>query len=135
MKEYVDIQEIQYSDLKNYIREGWEVIDNYKIDEKYIYVVGYHYKQKVEDLKTLIKIYEDFGFKEQLFNAIAKINNDNYTKIKKYSSKNDSFYRNETTEFLNRYEKILGTKTKYGTEEDDTDSWGPLYKNDTELPF
>ncbi|MCY8277582.1 hypothetical protein [Bacillus inaquosorum] len=55
MKEYIDIQEIQYSDLKNYINEGWEVIDNYKIDEKFIYVVGYHYKQKVEDLKTLIK--------------------------------------------------------------------------------
>ncbi|MCY8276503.1 hypothetical protein, partial [Bacillus inaquosorum] len=79
--------------------------------------------------------YEDFGFKEQLFNAIAKVNNDDYTKIKNYSSNNDPLYRNETTEFLNRYEKILGTKTKYGTKENDNDSWGPLYKNDTELPF
>lgn len=30
MKEYIDIQEIQYSDLKDYIKEGWEVIDYYK---------------------------------------------------------------------------------------------------------
>lgn len=135
MKEFTDIEETQSTDLGYYLKEGWEVIDYYKRDEKLIYVVGYPYRKEVEDLKALIKAYEEFGFKEQLFKAIAEKNNNDYAQIKEYGSSTQLFFRNETTEFMNRYEALLGNNKKYGTEEEHTDYSDGMYINDSDLPF
>ncbi|APH69755.1 hypothetical protein BAX60_21190 [Bacillus subtilis] len=119
MKEYVEIKELRPSEnVNNYIKDGWEIIEtlkqkNYEMEEL-SYVVGYPAKKKIEDLKEIIKTYEDRGFKEQLFKSIAEENSEDYAEI------TESYYsqQNETTKFMNNYEEVLDNDKKYGLKED-----------------
>ncbi|ULH21323.1 hypothetical protein ACSYG7_13620 [Bacillus velezensis] len=116
MKEYVKIIELSHMENVNrYIQEGWEVIDTLKRnimheEEVLNYVIGYPIKKRVEDLKEIIKAYEEKGLKEELFKGIAEDNGENYTEIHEGAYQK----QNETSKFMNKYEKALDSKIEYG---------------------
>lgn len=116
LKEYVEIIELSHmQNVNRYIQEGWEVIDTLKRnimheEEVLNYVIGYPIKKRVEDLKEIIKAYEEKGLKEELFKGIAEDNGENYTEIHEGSYQK----QNETSKFMNKYEKALDSKNEYG---------------------
>ncbi|MFA9144879.1 hypothetical protein [Bacillus safensis] len=114
MKDYVEILDLDYTENVNkYLQAGWEIIDTLKVkvyeDDRLNYVVGYPATKKVEDLKEIIRNYEEANLKVELFKSIAANNDHDFNEIE------STHYgeSNATTDYMNFYEKTMDSKKKY----------------------
>ncbi|AVM25529.1 hypothetical protein [Bacillus pumilus] len=115
MKDYTEILEIDTRDKVNkYLEEGWEIIDTLKIkypEQDFLkFVIGYPASKKIEDLKAIIRRYEEANLKVELFKSIADNNGHDFNEIEEDSNYGDS---NATTDYMNFYEKTMGNEKQY----------------------
>lgn len=114
LKDDVEILDRDYTENVNeYLQAGWEIIDTIKVkvyeDDRLNYVVGYPATKKIEDLKEIIRNYEEANLKVELFKSIAANNDHDFNEIE------GTHYgeSNATTDYMNFYEKTMGSKKKY----------------------
>jgi len=114
LKDFTEILEIDTKDKVNeYLKEGWVIIDTLKIkypEQDFLhFVIGYPATKKIEDLKSIIRRYEEANLKVELFKSIATNNDHDFNEIE------DTHYgeSNATTDYMNFYEKTMDSKKKY----------------------
>ena len=108
MKDFLKVITVQEGSVDKYLQDGWEIIDTTK--EGYgdggFYLkfhLGLTTRSMMIKYKEIIDSYEEFGFKEQLFEKVATSNGENY---KDYSdTRVGRRTKDLTTEFMERYEK------------------------------
>lgn len=71
------------------------------------YHVGLPAEVRIDELKQILKLYEKYGFKEELFTKIAEENGHD---LDDYSYNGGYTVNNETTRFIEKYEKIVNGK-------------------------
>lgn len=116
MKNYSSINVVTGSEINEYIQKGWEIIDTsrYSYDGgannvELQYHIGYPLQRKYEELLSLVKLFEEHGFKEKLFEKIAESEGVN---LQEFSTKRgytlDQTY--EVVQFMVKYESIVNGK-------------------------
>lgn len=113
MKDYIQVEVVSSKEVDKFLKAGWELIETsktiYDIGESELnYHVGYTARRKIDDLISVIKEYEKYGLKEELFKKVAETNGHN---INDYDEGRDGhFVRNETVQFLEKYEAAVNNK-------------------------
>lgn len=77
MAEYIKIKTVGDTEVNQYLEDGWEIMgETISFEPPEIgtiyYDIGLPAKVMIERLNSIIKDYERFGFKEKLFQEIAK---------------------------------------------------------------
>jgi hypothetical protein len=108
--DYVKIETATSYNIQKYLDEGWVIIDtskefNGRDDTSIRYHVGYPAQKRIQDLMSIISMYEEHGFKTLLFNEIAKKNGVN---LDEYEMGEWSF--DETSRLLSLYESVVQYK-------------------------
>ncbi|MGG4124823.1 hypothetical protein ABEV79_15070 [Bacillus licheniformis] len=113
MRDYVKVEAVE-SDVRldNLLKQGWELFatntyEFYPRDQRTKYHVGLPAKVRIEELKEIIRKYEEFGFKEQLFEKVAKENDE---KIEEFSYDGILPIQTKTTDFIEEYEYRVNDK-------------------------
>ncbi|KKI90676.1 hypothetical protein WQ54_19340 [Bacillus sp. SA1-12] len=113
MKEYIKV-EITSDDntVDKLMKQGWEIIatNNYVIeppDSRTQYHLGLPAKVRIEELREIIRQYEEFGFKGQLLQKIAEQNED---KLEDYTEHGGRPAYGETVNFIKKYEDVVNNK-------------------------
>lgn len=107
MKQYVEISTCYDRQINDRIKDGWEIIDtvNSREQDTLVYHIGYPAALRIQELKEIIKKYEEFGFKEELFNKVAESNND---KVENYQKGGGGFSsQNPTVTFMSDYDRLV----------------------------
>lgn len=109
MKEYIQYGKAWQRNINEYIEKGWEVIETTKDAEQHgstdiVYHLGYPASKRIEELLGLLKKYEQFGLKDELFKQVAESNGDD---IKDYVKGKGFYESDETAKFLSYYEKLV----------------------------
>ncbi|WCO63680.1 hypothetical protein [Bacillus licheniformis] len=113
MRDYVKVEVVE-SDarLDHLLKRGWEIFstNTYEVaprDQRTQYHVGLPAKVRNEELKEIIRKYEEFGFKEQLFEKVAKENGE---KIEEFTYGGGRPIQTKTTDFIKEYEYRVNDK-------------------------
>ncbi|WP_394557835.1 hypothetical protein [Priestia aryabhattai] len=113
MKDYVRIENVSLNYVDAYLKKGWEVIETLRYSETYgsdnrvEYHIGLPARVWANDLLAVIQQYEEKGFKEKLFEAVAEEHG------QKVSDYNQFGYRSsgdETAVFMEKYETAVQNK-------------------------
>ena len=106
------------SNIQRYLNNGWILIDTTKSfhgpdDTSVTYHIGYPFSRREQDLIEIIRLYEEYDFKEKLFNRIAEKNDD---KINNYDSYSSAFPSDkELPVLMSKYESTVQNKdVNYG---------------------
>jgi hypothetical protein len=116
MKDFIQVEIVDINELDGYLQKGWELFETTKTvfedgETSLNYHIGFSAKSKVNELKRIIKFYEDHGFKEELFKRVALNNGHD---IDDYDSRGGHPVKNDTISFLERYEAAVNNKqTKF----------------------
>jgi len=122
MKDFIKIVTVQDHQLGSYLKDGWELIDSTK--EGYgdggfylKYHLGLSTRSMMKKLNNIIEKYEEFGFKEQLFEKVAVSNGQRYDD---YTDKSMGLRSKDATiEFMESYERnVHDNDIKYYKKED-----------------
>ncbi|MEN8699606.1 hypothetical protein [Bacillus infantis] len=113
MIEYSRLEIVDAKEVDMYLNKGWQIIETSKStypegDTLVKYHVGYPTSRFVDDLKSIIKEYENRGFKDKLFEEIATENSEN---INDYDTRGFYTVRTPLTKFMENYELIVNNKT------------------------
>ncbi|MEC1440520.1 hypothetical protein P9D57_17670 [Bacillus sonorensis] len=115
MRDYVKVEVVESDVRLDYLlKQGWEIFatNTYALvpgDQRTQYHVGLPAKVRIEELKEIIRKYEEFGFKEQLFEKVAKENGE---KIEEFSYGGGLPIQTKTTDFIKEYEYRVNDKQK-----------------------
>ncbi|MCS5501935.1 hypothetical protein NY607_12440 [Lysinibacillus sp. A4] len=127
--EYTKIATATERDVNKYLEKGWKLIDTTRSsydgsgnDTSITYHLGYPVENHISDLLSIIRSYEENGFKEKLFFKWAEdsgINLDDYSKNGGIGWGND----HPTLEAIAKYEKVVNNKevTYYATRSEKSD--------------
>lgn len=113
MSKYVEVTVVTDGDKVNkLISEGWEIIstNNYVIeppDARTQYHMGLPAQVLVEELRGLIRKYEEFGFKDELFKKVAEQNEEN---LDDYGTGTGRYTIDKTPKFMSKYEKLVNNR-------------------------
>jgi alanyl-tRNA synthetase len=112
MRDFVEVKIVYANQIDDYLKDGWEIIDTTTLvlgngESKLEYHIGLPPKAKIDQLKQIIKLYEEYGFKEELFKKIAEKNGHD---LNDYTEGSGFHVNNETTQFIENYEKIVNNK-------------------------
>lgn len=113
MGEYVRVFGTEsVAEANKYIEKGWELISPStaigRDGGEYVwYSLGLTARKQIDDLLSIIKDYERYGFKDSLMKKIAEEYNDDLA-----SYQADAFYEAETplTKYLSKYESTVNKK-------------------------
>jgi hypothetical protein len=117
MKDFIQIEIVHSNEIDKYLQKGWEIIETTKMvyddgGSRLNYHIGFSARSKVNELKQILKIYEEYGFKEELFKKVAQSNGDNIDNYDESPSGHP--VGNETVSFLEQYEATVNDKqTKF----------------------
>lgn len=94
------------------IDNGWEIINTTTVTEPdghsyFKYLIGFSYKDMANSLLSIVKDYEEQGFKDQLFEKIALKNDE---KLEDYTR--GGFYSASTplTKYMKNYDLVVDDK-------------------------
>lgn len=111
MKEYMRLTTAcRQSDANRYLREGWEIIEMVKTNEKdedrqFIYHLGLPAKALAKQLLKVIRTYEKHGFKTKLMETVAELNGEDVSNYRFQSGKaRFNYEKTKTTRFIEEYE-------------------------------
>ncbi|MEK5215300.1 hypothetical protein [Psychrobacillus sp. FSL H8-0487] len=128
MKDLLKVLTVQEGSVDKYLNEGWEIIDTTK--EGYgdggfylKYHLGLSTRSMMKKYKEIIDTYEDYGFKEQLFEKVAVNNGEKYEDYSNTQSGRRT--KDITTDFMERYEKVVHDKEVVYFKKNDKD--GEIY--------
>lgn len=113
MRDYVRIENVSSKSVDSYLQKGWEVIETLRYSEEYgnhnrvEYHIGLPARVWANDLLAVIKQYEEKGFKEKLFEAIAEENGDD---LADYSESGFMASEDATALYIGRYETVVKNK-------------------------
>lgn len=108
MKDYYEIKEVSNLDtLNNHIKDGWEIIESYANEGKVKYHIGLTKDTVIENLRKIIKLYEDNGLKDVLFDRIGDELNDD---INYYEETTYQPSLNPLVQTFNFYERWVNGK-------------------------
>lgn len=89
VKNYINITTASDRNVDEYLKKGWEIINTTKSsydpsgnDTILKYHSGYPVQKKYEELLSIVRLYEEHGFKENLFTKLAideGVNLDDYS--------------------------------------------------------
>lgn len=113
MREYVKV-EVTTDDntVFKLMKQGWEIIstNNYVIeppDSRTQYHLGLPANVRIEQLRNIIKKYEELGFKDQLLQKVAEENEDS---LDNYSNGGGSPAYGALPRFMEEYEDVVNDK-------------------------
>ncbi|MCG1020772.1 hypothetical protein [Sutcliffiella horikoshii] len=110
MREYLKVEVLTDENrIDKLLKKGWEIIatNNYVIeppDSRTQYHMGMPAKVKIQQLKDIVKKYEEYGFKDQLIQKVADQNGDN---IEEYTIGGGRPVYSETATFIQEYEDVV----------------------------
>lgn len=113
MKDYVRIENVSSKSVDSYLQKGWEVIETLRYSEEYgnhnrvEYHIGLPARVWANQLLGVIKQYEEKGFKEKLFEAIAEENGED---LANYSESGFMASQDATALYIGRYETVVKNK-------------------------
>lgn len=117
MKEYSQVITVSSSEVEVYVDKGWEIFETSKQayvegDVTTVFHIGYPLRKNYEELLKIVKLYEKYGFKEELGQKIAELLDDN---LENYDTGREGHYvNNEITSFLQNYDlNVNGSVQKY----------------------
>jgi hypothetical protein len=123
MKDFLKIVTVEDNKVDSYLKDGWELIDTtreaYGDGGFYLkYHLGLSTRSMMMKLNKIIEKYEEFGFKEQLFEKVAVSNGEIYDD---YSDSPSGFRSTDATiDFMESYERNVHDKNiKYYKKNDD----------------
>lgn len=116
MKNYSSIEVVTSGEIDKYIKKGWEIIDTTRYsydggpnDVELKYHIGYPLQKKYEELLSIVKLFEEHGFKEKLFTKIAE---DEGVNLEEFSTGGgfalDQSY--SVLEVIKKYENVVNDK-------------------------
>lgn len=116
MKDYVRTDCIREGNINSYLADGWEIIETTKVLVEYPdttaleYHIGLPARVLIDKLLGIIKDYEKYGFKEELFKKIAEENGKNLDDYVRGGIGKDA-----VAEYMTNYEKVVDNAyTEYG---------------------
>ena len=115
MKNYSSVKDVTSREIDKHLKNGWEIIDTTRYslggpdDTELRYHIGYPLQRKFEELLSIVRLFEEHGFKDKLFEKIAHeegINLDDFSTGGGYQIGQDYL----TLEFIKKYESVVNEK-------------------------
>lgn len=110
VREYVKVEVLtDANEIDKLMKQGWEIIatNNYVIeppDARTQYHLGLPANVRIEQLREIVKKYEEFGFKDELLKKVAEQNGEN---IEDFTTHGGRPAYGETPAFIKKYEDAV----------------------------
>lgn len=109
MKDFAKVTVAGPGEVDKLVDEGWEFIETVKSsdgynDQKVVYHMGLPQSVRVEQLLSIIREYEERGFKNEMFKQVAEENDDD---VENYTLGGGVTTNTPTTKFMNNYIKVV----------------------------